>query len=127
MLAPRILLVLLPLALAPLSLACNGSKCSKSSDCNTDGGYLCLFPAGGGCSAEGHCDKQDSCHETAGPPTVYCTCSGTELALQCVPGNGITDLTTNGACFMPEGGTEAGPDGAADGGADTGLDAGTDE
>jgi hypothetical protein len=130
-LAPRILVVLLPLALAPLSLACNGSKCAKNSDCNTDGGYLCLFPAGGGCSSEGHCDKQDSCQKTAGPPTVYCTCGGTELALQCVPSNGITDQTNNGACMMPEAGPDgaagSGADGGADGGADTGPDGGTEE
>jgi hypothetical protein len=126
-LALRIFLVLLPLALIPFAAGCNGSKCSKNSDCNTDGGYLCLFPAGGGCSSEGQCDKQNSCHETAGPPTVYCTCGGTELALQCVPSNGITDQTTNGACMMPEGGTDAGADGAADGGLDSGSDGGTDQ
>ncbi len=127
MLAPRILLVLLPLGLIPLSWACNGSTCSKNSDCNTDGGYLCLFPAGGGCSSEGQCDKQNSCQKTAGPPTVYCTCGGTELALQCVPSNGITDQTTNGACMMPEGGVDGQVDGAADGGADGALDGGTGE
>ena len=105
MLALRILLGLVAVALIPFALACNAANCSKSSDCNTDGGETCLFPAGGGCSAQGHCEKQDSCQATSGPPTPFCSCSGQNLALQCVPGNGITDRTTSGVCAV-DGGTE---------------------
>jgi hypothetical protein len=119
-LAVRIILALLLLA---CGIGCQGANCSKSSDCNTDGGESCLFPVGGGCSSQGHCEKQNSCNKGAGPPTVLCTCGGTNLALQCLPSNGITDQTTNGVCAVDGGSAEAGSDGGADGG----LDGGTEE
>jgi hypothetical protein len=100
-----VLRILLLLALIPSAVACNAANCSKSSDCNQDGGEQCLFPAGGGCSAQGHCEKQDSCKPTAGPPTPFCSCTGQNLALQCVPGNGITDRTNNVVCAA-DGGTD---------------------
>lgn len=93
------------MAVVPFALACNASKCSKPSDCNTDGGELCLYPAGGGCSSQGLCEKQHGCSGTAGPPTVLCSCEGKQLAIQCVPDNGITDRTVNGAC-MADGGSD---------------------
>jgi len=97
-------LLLLPLLLF-CAVGCNPAACSKSSDCNTDGGEKCLFPAGGGCSAQGHCEKQDSCQTGSGPPTLFCSCDGTNLAIQCVPGNGLTDRTTAGMCAA-DGGTD---------------------
>jgi hypothetical protein len=102
----RTFFILLTLLLVPFALACH-SECTKQSDCNTDGGELCLWPAGVGCGkTEGHCEKQDHCAST-GAPALYCSCSGQSLALNCVPGNGISEQTTNGACEM-DGGTEAG-------------------
>jgi hypothetical protein len=104
-LALRFALLALLSALAAFGIACNGANCSKSSDCNTDGGESCLFPAGGGCSSQGHCEKQDTCKEGAGPPTVFCSCTGQLLALECVPGNGITDRANPGVCAA-DGGTD---------------------
>ena len=103
----RTFCVLLALLLVPFALACH-SVCRKQSDCNTDGGELCLWPTGVGCApTEGHCEKQDHCAVT-GPPTLVCSCSGGgQLALNCIPGNGITEQTTNGACEM-DAGSDAG-------------------
>jgi hypothetical protein len=100
-----VLRIVLLLALLPSALACNPANCSKSSDCNQDGGEQCLFGAGAGCSAQGHCEKQDTCQATAGPPTPYCTCDGVNVAVKCVPSNGLTDRTNNGVCAV-DGGTD---------------------
>jgi hypothetical protein len=113
----RTIRVLLALLLVPFALACK-SECSKQSDCNTDGGESCLWPTGVGCgSTQGHCEKQNHCQSSAGPPTLLCTCNPppTTLALECNPSNGITEQTTHGACAGGSG--EAGAaDDAGDGG-----------
>jgi len=97
----------LALLLVPSALACH-SECSKQGDCNTDGGESCLWPTGVGCgSTQGHCEKQNHCQSSAGPPTLLCSCSGVQLALECIPSNGITEETTNGACVV-DGGRDAG-------------------
>lgn len=119
----RTLSILLALLLVPSALACK-TECSKQSDCNTDGGESCLWPAGVGCGdTKGTCQKKDSCQASAGPPTLLCSCSGTQLALECIPGNGIAEQTTNGVCAT-DGGTrdsgDAGAGDASDGGIITG-------
>ena len=99
MAAVRTLRILLAFLLVPSALACK-SECSKQSDCNLDGGESCLWPTGVGCgNTQGHCEKQNHCQSSAGPPTLLCACSGnTQLALECIPSNGITEQTTNGVC-----------------------------
>jgi hypothetical protein len=98
--------ILLTLLFVPFALACH-SECTKQSDCNTDGGELCLWPAGVGCgSVEGHCEKQNHCAST-GAPDLVCSCSGVTLALNCIPSNGISEQTTNGACEMDGGSNDA--------------------
>jgi hypothetical protein len=79
-------------------LACK-SECSKQSDCNVDGGQSCLYPVGAGCSAQGYCEKQDTCTKSGGAPPLLCGCSSkVTLAPECLPGNGLTEPTTNGMC-----------------------------
>jgi hypothetical protein len=108
----RPFLIALALLLIPFALACH-SECSKQSDCNTDGGEACLWPTGVGCGAtQGHCEKQDHCQST-GAPTLLCSCSGVQLALACIPGNGITEQTVNGTCVV-DGGSDAGADSDAE-------------
>jgi hypothetical protein len=102
----RPFLIALALLFIPFALACH-SECTKQSDCNTDGGEMCLWPAGVGCGkTEGHCEKQDRCQNT-GAPINLCSCSGVTLAPGCIPGNGITEQTTNGIC-VAEAGSDAG-------------------
>jgi hypothetical protein len=98
------------LLLLPLSQGCNAT-CSASSDCS--GGDVCLYSAGSGCSAAGHCGLRESC--VAQPtPTSLCSCwSGESLNLFCVPPDGIAEPTTNGGCAGSP--TDAG--GASDAGA----------
>jgi hypothetical protein len=122
----RSIRILFALLLVPSALACK-SECSKQSDCNLDGGESCLWPTGVGCgSVKGHCEKQNHCQSVAGAPTLYCSCSGVQLALECTPNNGITEQTTNGMCTA-DGGGEIDPQSDASTESDAGApgDAGT--
>lgn len=86
--------------------------CSTSDECGS--GYTCLFPVGGGCAAQGHCESEGSCTAQA-TPAVYCVCGvGGLLELQCVTPDGYVERTTMGPCPG---------DGATDTGTDDTLDA----
>jgi hypothetical protein len=96
------------LLLLPLGRGCNAT-CSATSDCS--GGEVCLYAAGSGCSAAGHCGQRESC--VAQPqPTSLCSCwSGDSLNVFCVPPDGLAEPTTNGACVtetVDAGGGDAG-------------------
>jgi hypothetical protein len=110
----RKLRILLALLVLPSTVLACKTECSKQSDCNTDGGESCLWPAGVGCGdVKGTCQKKDSCQASAGAPTLLCSCSGTQLALECIPGNGVAEQTTNGTCAADGGVGEAGDAGDA--------------
>jgi|HubBroStandDraft_1064217.scaffolds.fasta_scaffold61643_2 hypothetical protein len=116
------LVLLVTLLLLPLGQGCT-STCSSQSDCS--GSDVCLFAAGSGCTAAGHCGQREPC--VAQPtPIPLCTCgNGQSLNLFCTPEDGLSEQTIYGACpvVTPYAGGEAGGGSmATDAGAD--VDAG---
>jgi hypothetical protein len=101
-----LLVLFVAILLLPLGEGCQTTCSFGSTTCS--GGEVCVFPAGGGCSAQGHCGQSHQPCVAQQTPTVLCGCSsGDSLSLFCISEDGLTEPTTKGSCPAT---TDAGDD-----------------
>ncbi len=88
------------------------APCSTNDECGS--GFTCLFPVGGGCTAQGRCGTEDTCTPESSP-VVFCVCGvGGLLELQCAPSHGYVERTTTGPCASADAATDTGTEGILD-------------